>query len=506
MGIPTRRVRGGLTIQSSRAATATTTTRSATSPTSQALPTCTRLLGTRTPTPLTRSAAWCFAYDQNGNRYTATDGSDVTTYNYGADNRLEDITLPGGDRLEYWYDADGQRVRRRHKGSPNYNTYYVGGLVEVDTEGSTPTETRTHYSFGGLPVAVRTHEADEVIFVFTDHLGSVTSTWNDTTDILTLTRYFPYGGERHSSGEMPQDQRYTGQVSDATANASGGSGLLYYNARYYDPVTAQFTQPDTVAPSGTQPAALNRYSYVNGNPTNLSDPSGHCGRRGWGLAAAIVTFGQSCVLDFSIRFGIGTAKGLIKAGAAVARAISHPSETLDAAVDEISEAWDEDGLWGLVETFAVEPAKEIIRSCTPPGGSVDACGQTLGTAGALTAAAGVARRLLPSGTRTTASPDFVVGANGTVVSKSAARLVEGFNDAGFPSTPTASPGIAFTLPDGSLVRVMEPSGAGPLRAVFQDSNGTPINPFGPWQHPPAGLNAADRKLFTRNQWHLELDP
>jgi YD repeat-containing protein len=141
-----------------------------------------------------------FAYDPNGNRYTATDGSDVTTYNYGADNRLEDITLPAGDILEYWYDADGQRVRRRHKGSPNYNTHYIGGLVEVDTEGSTPTETRTHYSFGGLPVAVRTHEADETTFLFTDHLGSVTSTWNDTTDTLTLTRYFPYGGERHSTG------------------------------------------------------------------------------------------------------------------------------------------------------------------------------------------------------------------------------------------------------------------------------------------------------------------
>jgi RHS repeat-associated protein len=216
-----------------------------------------------------------FAYDPNGNRYTATDGTDVTTYNYGADNRLEDITLPGGDILEYWYDADGQRVRRRHKGTPNYNTYYVGGLVEVDTEGSTVTETRTHYSFGGLPVAVRTHEADGTTFVFTDHLGSVTSTWNDTTDTLTLTRYFPYGGERHSSGEMPQDQRYTGQVSDATANASGGSGLLYYNARYYDPTTAQFTQPDTIVPDPSSPTDLNRYSYVRGNPVRSTDPTGH---------------------------------------------------------------------------------------------------------------------------------------------------------------------------------------------------------------------------------------
>ena len=125
-------------------------------------------------------------------------------------------------------------------------------------------------------MAVRTHEADEVIFVFTDHLGSVASTWNDTTDTLTLTRYYPYGGERHSSGEMPQDQRYTAQTSDATANASGGSGLLYYNARYYDPTTAQFTQPDTIVPAPANPADLNRYSYVRGNPVRYADPSGNC--------------------------------------------------------------------------------------------------------------------------------------------------------------------------------------------------------------------------------------
>jgi RHS repeat-associated protein len=155
--------------------------------------------------------------------------------------------------------------------------------MEVDLSGSTVTETRTHYSFGGLPVAVRTHEADETTFVFTDHLGSVTSTWNDTTDTLTLTRYFPYGGERHSSGEMPQDQRYTGQTSDATANASGGSGLLYYNARYYDPATAQFTQPDTIVPDPATPADLNRYSYVRGNPLRYTDPSGHCTEEAYGI-------------------------------------------------------------------------------------------------------------------------------------------------------------------------------------------------------------------------------
>jgi len=49
------------------------------------------------------------------------------------------------------------------------------------------------------------------------------------------------------------------------------------------------------------------------------------------------------------------------------------------------------------------------------------------------------------------------------VSTSRARLEGGFQDAGFPGTPTRSPGMQYPLPDGSLVRIMEPSGQAPLR-------------------------------------------
>lgn len=37
-------------------------------------------------------------------------------------------------------------------------------------------------------------------------------------------------------------------------------------------------------------------------------------------------------------------------------------------------------------------------------------------------------------------------------------LEGGFQGAGFPSVPTTSPGMQYTLPDGSLVRIMESAG------------------------------------------------
>jgi RHS repeat-associated protein len=242
-----------------------------------------------------------YTYHLNGNRLTATDGSDVTTFGYDDDNRLTSIDLPNTtDDLAFIYDADGQRVRRS---AGSDHTVYVGGVMEVDLSGSTVTETRKLYGFGGLPVAVRERVADEISFLFTDHQGSVVSSWNDTTDTRVLTRYFPYGGERHSTAEMPQDQRYTGQVSDATASASAGSGLLYYNARYYDPVTAQFTQPDTIVPDPSNPGDLNRYSYVAGNPVRHTDPTGHltcadnthCRGPGSSTAACFYVSGTGCL-------------------------------------------------------------------------------------------------------------------------------------------------------------------------------------------------------------------
>jgi RHS repeat-associated protein len=54
------------------------------------------------------------------------------------------------------------------------------------------------------------------------------------------------------------------------------TGLLYFNARYYDPAAGQFITADTtLSGGGTDPWALSRYAYVEGNPLVRLDPSGH---------------------------------------------------------------------------------------------------------------------------------------------------------------------------------------------------------------------------------------
>ena len=51
--------------------------------------------------------------------------------------------------------------------------------------------------------------------------------------------------------------------------------LIYMNARYYLPEVGRFISPDTIVPEPGNPQSFNRYSYVNDNPVNYTDPSGH---------------------------------------------------------------------------------------------------------------------------------------------------------------------------------------------------------------------------------------
>jgi RHS repeat-associated protein len=82
-------------------------------------------------------------------------------------------------------------------------------------------------------------------------------------------RYYPWGGERYTSGSTPTKYRFTGQYLDRYIN------LYWYGSRWYDQSLGRFIQPDTLVPNPGDPVAFDRYHYSRNSPLVFVDPDGH---------------------------------------------------------------------------------------------------------------------------------------------------------------------------------------------------------------------------------------
>lgn len=166
----------------------------------------------------------------------------------------------------YLYDGSGQRIARIEEGGEH--TYYVSPTLEVTIKPDGSKTWRKSYPLSGNTSAVRegsnTNSTGTVYYGHSDHLGSTVLVTATNGTAAAKQRYFPYGTTKSESGDLHTDRKYTGQISDQDQ-----TGLYYYNARYYDPLTAKFTQADSVNDG------LNRYAYVGNNPISRIDPTGN---------------------------------------------------------------------------------------------------------------------------------------------------------------------------------------------------------------------------------------
>ncbi len=157
------------------------------------------------------------------------------------------------------YDGDGKRVKSVINAAET--TYFVGAHYEV-TDGVVT----KYYYVGAQRIAMRTNGT--LNYLLGDHLGSTSLTTDASGNVISELRYKAWGEVRYASGVTPTDYTYTGQYS-----YTSDFGLMYYNARWYDPSLGRFGSADTVIPSGVH--GYDRYNYVNNRPTVNTDPTGH---------------------------------------------------------------------------------------------------------------------------------------------------------------------------------------------------------------------------------------
>ena len=83
-----------------------------------------------------------------------------------------------------------------------------------------------------------------------------------------MKEYYSFSVVTSTDGTSSTAYGFTGETMDA-------NGLVYLRARYYSSSAGRFLSRDTWGGDYNRPLSLNRWMYVEGNPVNLVDPSGH---------------------------------------------------------------------------------------------------------------------------------------------------------------------------------------------------------------------------------------
>jgi RHS repeat-associated protein len=116
---------------------------------------------------------------------------------------------------------------------------------------------------GLLPLSAA---AQNVTYIHTDALGSPVLETNAQAQVVRQVDYRAYGMEVM---DAPRPRPgYTGHYRDV------GTGLVYMQQRYYDPVVGRFLSADPVATDANTGSTFNRYRYATNNPFTFVDPDG----------------------------------------------------------------------------------------------------------------------------------------------------------------------------------------------------------------------------------------
>jgi RHS repeat-associated protein len=455
------------------------------------------------PHAATHGGTLRYAYDANGNLVSATTRTPDCVQvgrlmSWDSEDRLS-LVSAAGKMTRYGYTADGQRNKKQ---GPSDTAYFYGQHLEVRWNDEGDQTLLTKYIYAG-PVLVAKNEDGTKHWYHQDHLSSTVAMSDATGALAKKTEYEAFGQEIASTGTAANLRGYGSHWRDDE------SGLLYMGARYYDPTLVRFTQPDSVVPEPDDPQSWNRYSYTRNNPVNRIDPTGHADIS---VAADLADLLDAyAVSRTEVRGNLVESGELSVASATVGEtlsefAIGSVTWTLRRGyhAEDDGWSWAGDGL-AFAGPFAGRIAGAVgarIKALQSARAEI-AAAKAAEKAAAARGAAGATERAGAAAPR----PDFIADANGRLVPTSQSRMREGFDAAGFPSRSTAAPGVEHTLPNGTRVRTMEPSGQAPRRASFENANGGPIDPFtGKTPQPSRGMSPAERKQHVRDRTHIEQGP
>jgi insecticidal toxin complex protein TccC len=212
-------------------------------------------------------------YDADGLLTALPDG---TTLGYNPGGQLARAERTAGGKSLFQYTGSGVRARKKTEIG---ETYYLEPFL---SEGTPEDPAEITLSLGDEMIAVARYAgaglaaaAPAVTYQLTDRLHSVVERTDAGGRRLDQQTFYPYGATAihvpANGGELAERRyQFTGQERDPS------TGLYAFAKRYYSTDLSRWIAPD---PAGTIDG-INLFTYVNGNPLTLQDPTGECGKDG----------------------------------------------------------------------------------------------------------------------------------------------------------------------------------------------------------------------------------
>ncbi|NQQ33950.1 hypothetical protein HO875_10540, partial [Streptococcus suis] len=126
---------------------------------------------------------------------------------------------------------------------------------------------RETYVYGNSRATYTNESTGDSYHYLTSQSGSVTGLTQNGQAVASSS-YALYGATKQTTDTTGNPFAYNGEARDIT-------GLDYLRARYYDSQAGTFLTADSYPGSQTDPLSQNLYTYVQNNPANYIDPSGH---------------------------------------------------------------------------------------------------------------------------------------------------------------------------------------------------------------------------------------
>jgi RHS repeat-associated protein len=226
-------------------------------------------------------------------------------YTYDGFDRLQKVVSTGAAgcssayTMTYKYDGLDHQIYSAEPSAPTY-----GRQVHFDALSGTPsTESQTGLNASGridtlgfeldprgqkhgIQTTTHTSNIQTVQILEDDGRGNLSSVTNTNQSVACVTFFDPWGSPMAPGTSTAPC--YSGSTSNMYfyhgARVDPLTGNYQFGSRTYDPSKTSFLTPDSYReqPSsadlsiGNDPLTQNRYGYVNGDPVNLIDPTGHC--------------------------------------------------------------------------------------------------------------------------------------------------------------------------------------------------------------------------------------